>query len=747
MASQVSVESGQTNQTFNRGGVIMGFVKTIWALISLSYLICTPQITSAFEPVKIAVIFAQTGIAAHDNVAMGQAATMAVDEINQQGGLLGAPIELIFIDNKSTSLGSKSAAMEAVRLQVTGVIGASWSSHSLAMAPVLQKAKIPMITPVSTNPQVTEIGDYIFRVCFTDELQAKTMARFARKDLNAVTAVVLQNINEQYSITLANFFTQCFIKDGGTVLFQGNYTGKSVDFAEMLTKVNALNPDVVFIPGYSRDSALVIRQATEMGITTTFLGGDGWSTDMFDYAGDSLNGSYTTANWHKDFPFPESHHLRALFHKTYNNSPVYNSDIPLTYDAVGLFAHAVKKAGTLDRQKIRDALGRTIDYHGATGNISFDGKGDPMGKEVVIVQYDQHTARFIKSVKEETIKIAAIFALTGKATASNKPSLGGVISAVDEINASGGIFDKKIKLHIFDNQSTPIGSKMASEKAVSEGVTAIIGADWSSHSLAIAKVAQAAGVPMISNISTNEAVTQTGDYIFRVCFTDSFQGQVMAKFAIENLKAVSAVIFTNITSDYSMGLSREFQKIFENSGGKVLFTASYKAELKNYKKLISQTKNKNPDVIFFSGHDEGGFLAKQAQLSGIKSIFLGGDDWDTKSFLSKGGQDLKKGYYCTHWSPASQAPVSLAFVEKFKTMGKITSAFALSHDAVFLLAKAMIRAGAMDRKKIRNALKETTAFEGITGKIVFDKNRNPVKNAVINEINNGNINYFETIFP
>ncbi len=725
----------------------MDFVKTIWALVYLSYLICTPQTASAFEPVKIAVIFAQTGIAAEDNVAMGQAATMAVDEINQQGGLLGRPIELIFIDNKSTSLGSKSAAMEAVQRQVTGVIGASWSSHSLAMAPVLQKARIPMITPVSTSPQVTKFGNYIFRVCFTDELQAKTMARFARKDLNAGTAVVLHNINEQYSITLGNFFTHWFIKNGGTVLFQGNYTGKSVDFTEMLTKVKILNPDVVFIPGYSRDSALVIRQAVDMGITTTFLGGDAWTTKMFDYAGKSLNGSYTTANWHKDFPFPESHHLRALFHRTYDNSPVYNSDIPLTYDAVGLFAHAVKKAGTLDRQKIRDVLVRTVDFHGATGNISFDGKGDPMGKEVVIVQYDQRTPRFIKSVKEETIKIAAIFALTGKATASNKPSLEGVISAVDEINASGGIFDKKIKLHIFDNQSTPIGSKIAAKKAVSEEVTAIIGADWSGHSLAIAKVAQAAGVPRITNISTNEAVTQTGDYIFRVCFTDSFQGQVMAKFAIEDLKGASAVIFTNITSSYSMGLSREFQNTFEKSGGKVLFTASYKAGPKNYKKLISQTKNKNPDVIFFSGHDESGFLAQQAQLSGIKSILLGGDDWDTKSFLSKGGKELKKGYYCTHWSPASQTPVSLAFVKKFKTMGKISSGFALSHDAIFLLANAMIQAGSMDRKKIRDGLKETSTFEGITGKIIFDKNRNPVKNAVINEINNGNIRYIKTIFP
>ena len=252
---------------------------------------------------------------------------------------------------------------------------------------------------------------------------------------------------------------------------------------------------------------------------------------------------------------------------------------------------------------------------------------------------------------------------------------------------------------------------------------------------------------MITNISTNEGVTKTGDYIFRVCFIDPFQGQVMARFAIEDLKARSAVLFTNITSNYSMGLSREFQKAFEGSGGRILFTASYRHELKNYKELILRTKSENPDVIFFTGHDEGGFLAQQAQFYGIQSTLLGGDDWDTESFLSKGGQKIKKGYYCTHWSDASTTPVSRAFVKRYHSMGKLTSSFALSHDAVFLLADAVKRAGSLDRSKIRDALKETNTFNGITGKIVFNKDRNPVKNAVINEIANGKVRYYKTIFP
>ncbi|MCK5100212.1 MAG: ABC transporter substrate-binding protein, partial [Desulfobacteraceae bacterium] len=285
------------------------------------------------------------------------------------------------------------------------------------------------------------------------------------------------------------------------------------------------------------------------------------------------------------------------------------------------------------------------------------------------------------------------------------------------------------------------------DKAVAKNVTAIIGPAWSSHAIAAAKVAQSHGIPMITNIATNPKVTQIGDYIFRVCFIDPFQGQVMGNFAIKELNASSAIMFTDITSDYSMGLSREFQTTFELSGGKVLFQALYKPELRNSEKLISQIKKYNPDVIFFSGHDESGFLAKQAQLAGSKAIFLGGDGWDPESLLIKGGKEIKQGYYCTHWSEKSESPVSLAFVKKHSSIQNISSNFVLAHDAVFLLADAMERAGSQNKEEIRNALKNTKSFQGITGTIVFDKNRNPVKDAVIKEIHNGQVRYYKTVKP
>ncbi len=716
----------------------------IIALICILCMICTDA--RAFEPVKIACITAETGIAATDNIPMIQAARMAVEEINKNGGLLGEPVRLIIIDNKSTSLGSKAAAIEAVRLNVTGVIGAAWSSQSLAMAPVLQKAKIPMITPISTNPEITKLGNYIFRICFTDDIQGKIAAKFARNYLKAQTADIIENISEQYSLTLSNFFARFFIKYGGKILFRGEYTDKSINFKDVIERIKISNPDIIFIPGYQRDSALIIKQGRKLGVKGIFMGGDSWETKMFDYAGSSFNNSYAITHWHKNLPYPESRHLEKLFKKKYHED-VYSSFIPTTYDAFNILASAIKKAGTLDRKRIRDVLSRTIDFKGATGNISFDAMGDPIGKKIYIVEFKDNKSVIVKSVSENIIKIAAIYPLTGKGAISNKNSIEGVICAIKELNESGGIIGRKIKLYIIDNKSTPIGSKIAAQKAVLKNVTAIIGSAWSSNSIAVAKIAQAHKIPMISNISTDPKLTLIGNYIFRVCFTDNFQGKVMAKFAINDLKAKSAGIFTNITSDYSMGLSDTFKKQFKKSGGKILFTAIYRPELKNYKRLIFETAKFHPDIIFLPGYYETGFIADQAQKAGINAIPLGGDGWASDLFFKKGGSHIKLGYFCAHWSDKSKDPVVASFVKKYHYMGRISNSFALSHDAVFLLADAIKRAHSLNRKKIMLALANTKSFHGVTGKICFDKNRNPVKNAVIDEILNGKILYFKTIKP
>ncbi len=348
---------------------------------------------------------------------------------------------------------------------------------------------------------------------------------------------------------------------------------------------------------------------------------------------------------------------------------------------------------------------------------------------------------------EETIDIAAIFALTGAAAYDNEASLRGVHWAVDEINQHGGILGKKINLLLFDNLSSPIGSSVAAQKAAAADVAAIVGAAWSSHSLAVGKVAQGQGIPMVSNFSTNPEVTKIGDYIFRICFTDDFQGRVIAKFARRDLNAATAIIFTDVTSDYSIGLAWLFQKNFEQSGGDVLFELEYKYKQQTFDPQIQHVKHADADVIFLSGHDESALIAKQLQDAGISSIPLGGDGWESLTFFSKGGSDLKLGYHSTHWSEFMDTDRSQAFVEKYKQGGSLLAQTALGYDAVMVLANAIGRSGSTDRVKIREALANTRNFEGVTGTISFNEHGDPVKSAVIMKIVDGEPRYLKTLKP
>lgn len=353
----------------------------------------------ATETIKIAAIFAKTGVAAKDNAPIFQGVSLAVEGINSQGGLLGQQLEVIELDNSSNPIDSKKAALKAVELDVVAIIGAAWSSHSLAIAPVLQQTQIPMISPISTNPKVTLIGNFIFRVCFTDPFQGRVMAQFAYRDLKARTAIILTNVNSDFSIGLAEFFEKSFIQSGGKVLWEGEYKEKSVDFSTVLKKVRLLQPDVVFVPGYIKDSAFLIKQARTMEIGSIFLGGDGWSGDqMYKYGGKAIEGSYYSQHWHSKVPFPRSQQLQASYRIKYGKG-IIPGFLPSAYDAVMVLADAIRRAQSLDHGKIRDTLAATKNFQGATGTITFDENGDPVNKDAVVLKFANGTSVFVKTIK------------------------------------------------------------------------------------------------------------------------------------------------------------------------------------------------------------------------------------------------------------------------------------------------------------------------------------------------------------
>lgn len=348
---------------------------------------------------------------------------------------------------------------------------------------------------------------------------------------------------------------------------------------------------------------------------------------------------------------------------------------------------------------------------------------------------------------KQTIKIAAIYALSGPAAEANSSSTRGVRLAVEELNASGGVLGMPFELIEIDNLSTPIGSKVAAVQAVKHKVTAIIGAAFSSHSIAIARVAQQNRIPMITNVSTNPSVTRIGDYIFRVCFNDLLQGEVIGRFAREQLEAESVVAVFNVASDYSLGLMNTFEKAFLKRGGVMLAKIPYRKQQPNFRKIIEQAKSVQPDAIFIPGHDESARIIVEALHKDLKAIPLGGDGWDEQSFYNLGGNLIKLGYYTTHWNQAIETAQSKKFVARYHHSEMILAPTALAYDAVQLMADAIERAGTTDRSKIRAALALTRGYKGVTGTISFDNYGDPVKSVVIMKIQEGRPVYLRQVTP
>ena len=348
------------------------------------------------DVIKIAAIFSQTGEAAAISGEHLIAARFAVDEINHNGGVLGRKIKLIIFDNGSSALGSRQAAKAAVKADIVAVLGGSWSSHALGMAPVLQKAGIPMLSPTSTNPQVTAVGDYIFRACFTDTFQGKIAAKFAYDDLKKKRAVVLTNVDQVFSIELSKQFKKSFQELGGEIVDSLDYVENISGYGKLIEDLGRYQFDLIFLPGYTRDSAQIIKKSREVGIETTFLSGDGWSHLMYKYAPYSLENSYYLSHWDRSLGDRISIDFTRKISSVVAKNEV-NGGTALAYDMVYLLVDAIRRAGTVDRKRIRDSLAETQDFVGVAGSIRFDKQGDPI-KPAVVLKFDHGGVSLVKQV-------------------------------------------------------------------------------------------------------------------------------------------------------------------------------------------------------------------------------------------------------------------------------------------------------------------------------------------------------------
>ena len=342
------------------------------------------------------------------------------------------------------------------------------------------------------------------------------------------------------------------------------------------------------------------------------------------------------------------------------------------------------------------------------------------------------------------IKVGANFEITGNQANYGSAGLDGLKLAIKEANDAGGIDGKKITLVQADTKSEASEAVNSATKLISDDkVKVIVGPMVTANVMAESQVANDNKIPVIAPAATNPDVTvengKTKPFIFRSCFIDPQQGTVMAEFAAKQLKAKTAVMYLDSSSDYSKSLGKVFKEKFEANGGKVVMEEAFLAKDQDFKAALTKLKTANADVVFVPAYyEEVGKIVKQARELGITAPMLGTDGWDDPKVVDIAGADaLNNTYFSTHYFEKDQDVQG--FIESFQNeYGHAPNVFAaLGYDAGKMLIDAIKRAGSADPEKIQKALEETKDLQVGTGKITMDQNHNPIKSAVILEMKNG----------
>lgn len=339
------------------------------------------------------------------------------------------------------------------------------------------------------------------------------------------------------------------------------------------------------------------------------------------------------------------------------------------------------------------------------------------------------------------IKIAACFPISGKGARTGLANKQGVEIALEEFHEKNLLLGKKVEIVYFDSRSNVFDAKRVCKKIVNSGAVAVIGPNWSGHVQVCAPIFQKKKIPMIATLASRPDLTKIGDYIFRMCFTDSVQGVIMARFALKNLKAKTALIVLEKENAFTRSLSREFKKAFKAGGGKVKVVQFTKRQLDRQDgvdRLIDNMKRYKSNVIYLpSYHPTAGPIVKMARKSGIKGIFLSGDGWGRGDELFLSAEKYIIGAYSTvNWHPTQTDNKSLIFILRFAKKYKTApyQASAISYDATKILLQSIQKAGSTDGKKIKDAL-AISRFNGVTGdNIYFNQNGDPVKPGIIQKM-------------
>jgi branched-chain amino acid transport system substrate-binding protein len=345
--------------------------------------------------IVVGEVGSMTGEAATFGQDTHRGAEMAVDEVNEAGGIKGRKIRLVTEDDQSRPDEAATAITKLITVSgAAAILGEVASTRSLAMAPIAQRNKIPMISPSSTNEQVTKKGDYIFRVCFIDPFQGLVMAKFARSSRNFDRVAILRESTADYSVGLADVFAREFTKMGGQIVADRAYTNADTNFTGPLTAIKDANPQAIFVPGYYNHISLIARQARELGMTMPLLGGDGWDSAELDR--NALNGAFYSNHYSPEDPSPTIQRFIADYRRRHDVVP--NGLSALGYDAARVLFDAMKRATSWDSAAVRDAIAATRDFDGVTGRITLDEHRNAV-KPAVVLRVEPSGDKYVETIR------------------------------------------------------------------------------------------------------------------------------------------------------------------------------------------------------------------------------------------------------------------------------------------------------------------------------------------------------------
>ena len=717
-------------------------------------------------PVKIAIVVPLSGDVKTFGESTRDGAEMKFDEARA----LGWEIETVLADSKCDAQEAANAANKVIFEDgVKYIVGEVCSSASIPISEIAEANQVLQISPTSTNPVVTVNEDgstkeYVYRACFLDPFQGEVVAALAQ-ELGASKAAVLYDVGNDYVKGLAEYFKSSFEGMGGTVPVFEAYTKDDTDFSAILGKVAAADVDVMFLPDYYNKVNLIAQQAKEKGIEATLLGGDGW--DSPELRVDMVEGGYFSNHYSPADPRPMVQDFVSAYTAKYGAEP--DALATLAYDAAGILLQSIAEAGVDDPSVVKDKMA-AIAYEGISGDITYDAQHNPV-KKAAIVKIENGQKVFYKFVAPPgaadepaaepaaeagavvpaapgfPVKIAIVVPLSGDVKTFGESTRDGAEMKFDEARALGW----EIETVLADSKCDAQEAANAANKVIFEdGVKYIVGEVCSSASIPISEIAEANQVLQISPTSTNPVVTvnedgSTKEYVYRACFLDPFQGEVVAALAQE-LGASKAAVLYDVGNDYVKGLAEYFKSSFEGMGGTVPVFEAYTKDDTDFSAILGKVAAADVDVMFLPDYyNKVNLIAQQAKEKGIEATLLGGDGWDSPELRV---DMVEGGYFSNHYSPADPRPMVQDFVSAYTAKyGAEPDALAtLAYDAAGILLQSIAEAGVDDPSVVKDKM-AAIAYEGISGDITYDAQHNPVKKAAIVKIENGQKVFYKFVAP